>query len=267
MNMARTARHAVILAAGRGSRLGALTDALPKCLTVVAGRALLDWMLDALFQSGIERVLIVGGYGYESLAAYQSPRVSTICHARWSQTNMLGTLQAADSWLASQPCLIAYSDIAVRHAHLALLRSAPGDIVVANNTHWYSLWSERFADALVDAETFAADVGTLRKIGGRAASLTEIGGQFMGLIKTTPKGWAQLNAELIRDPILAGAGDTTKLLARALEVAVPIKVVDCAGGWIEIDSPLDMQVVERGIANTTTATTASTGNWAHDWRG
>ena len=50
MNMARTAKHAVILAAGRGSRLGALTDALPKCLTVVAGRALLDWMLDALFQ-------------------------------------------------------------------------------------------------------------------------------------------------------------------------------------------------------------------------
>ena len=261
MNIDGAARHAVILAAGRGSRLGALTDTLPKCLTVVAGRALLDWMLDALFQSRIERVLIVGGYGYESLTAYQSPRVSTICHARWSQTNMLGTLQAADSWLSSQPCLIAYSDIAVRHAHLALLRSTPGDIVVANNTRWYSLWSERFADALDDAENFVADAGTLRKIGGRAASLTAIGGQFMGLIKTTPKGWAQLDAELTHDPILARTGDITKLLARVLDADIPINVVDCEGGWIEIDSPLDLQMVERSLLNATTE------RWAHDWRG
>ena len=60
MTIDRAARHAVILAAGRGSRLGALTDLSPKCLTIVAGRTLLDWMLDALSQSGIEQVLIVG---------------------------------------------------------------------------------------------------------------------------------------------------------------------------------------------------------------
>ena len=129
-----TARRAVILAAGRGSRLGALTDASPKCLTRVAGRTLLDWMLDALFQSGIEQVLLVGGYGYESLIAHQSPRVATICNTRWSETNMLGTLQVAEAWLAAHSCLIVYSDIAVLPAHLLTLRTASGDIVVAN-TH------------------------------------------------------------------------------------------------------------------------------------
>lgn len=260
MSMDRAATHAVILAAGRGSRLGALTEAAPKCLTMVAGRTLLDWMLDALFQSGIERVLIVGGYGYESLAAYQSPCVATICHNRWSETNMLGTLRMADTWLASQPCLITYSDIAVLPAHLARLRSAPDDIVVANNTRWHSLWVERFQDALDDAENFVAEAGVLLSIGGRATSVTAIGGQFMGLVKTTPNGWAQLNAILTNDPALARTGDTTKLLARALDEGVAINVVDCEGGWIEIDSLSDLRAVERGLASATTE------RWAHDWR-
>lgn len=255
-----TAKHAVILAAGRGSRLGALTDLAPKCMTMVAGRTLLDWMLDALLQSGIEYVLVVGGYGYECVAAYQSARVTTVFHAGWSETNMLGTLRVAQPWLALHPCLIAYSDIAVRHAHLARLRSATGDIVVANNTRWHSLWAERCVDVLDDAENFVAEAGALTKIGGRAASVAEIGGQFMGLLKTTPIGWTQLSAVLTNDPMVARSGDTTKLLARALNCGVLINVVDCDGGWVEIDTPSDLDGVERALLSVTT------GRWAHDWR-
>ena len=170
---------------------------------------------------------------------------------------MLGTLRAADAWLAAAPCLIAYSDIAVLPAHLATLRAATGDIVVANNTLWQSLWAERFQDPLNDAEHFAADAGILREIGGPATEIANIGGQFMGLVKTTPKGWAQLNRLLTDDATLVRRGDTTKLLARALDADVAIHVVDCAGGWIEIDSESDLHAVESGVAKE---------NWAHDWR-
>ncbi len=33
---------AIILAAGRGSRMGMLTDAQPKCMTLLRGKSLLD---------------------------------------------------------------------------------------------------------------------------------------------------------------------------------------------------------------------------------
>lgn len=257
MSASNVAKQAVILAAGRGSRLGHLTDDRPKCLTVVAGRALLEWMLGALRDAGIERVVIVGGYGYEALQSYRSPSVAIVRNAHWAATNMLGTLQTAQAWLAAAPCLVAYSDIAVRPAHLARLRAAPGDIVVANNTQWQTLWAERFQDPLHDAESFAVEAGKLRRIGGRATDIAEIGGQFMGLVKTTPQGWAQLNTLMMNDPNLARKGDTTELLARALQAEVPIHVVDCAGGWIEIDSESDLHAVERGITQK---------NWAHDWR-
>lgn len=257
MSADSVAKQAVILAAGRGSRLGHLTDVMPKCLTMVARRTLLDWMLGALREAGIERVLIVGGYRYDALESYRSPSVSTMRNEHWADSNMLGTLRAAQAWLAAAPCLIAYSDIAVVSAHIASLRATAGDIVVANNTQWRALWAERFADPLHDAETFAVEASMLRKIGGRATEIGQIGGQFMGLVKTTPTGWAQLNTLMMNEPHLARTGDTTQLLARALQAALPIHVVDCAGGWIEIDSESDLRAVERGLTQE---------NWAHDWR-
>ena len=50
--------RAVLLAAGLGTRLSPLTDATPKCLVQVAGRALLDIWLDALAAVGVDEVLV-----------------------------------------------------------------------------------------------------------------------------------------------------------------------------------------------------------------
>ncbi|GIW72037.1 MAG: UTP--glucose-1-phosphate uridylyltransferase [Planctomycetota bacterium] len=50
---------AVIPAAGRGTRHGPLTRAVPKELLPVAGRPLVDWALEACVQAGLERVVLV----------------------------------------------------------------------------------------------------------------------------------------------------------------------------------------------------------------
>lgn len=60
---------AVLLAAGRGTRLGALTDHLPKPLLSVAGRPIIVHILDGLFRAGIRDVAIVTGYLAETLEA------------------------------------------------------------------------------------------------------------------------------------------------------------------------------------------------------
>ena len=59
---------AIILAAGRGSRLKNLTDERPKCLVELHGKALLDWQLEALREAGIKKIGIVTGYKRELLA-------------------------------------------------------------------------------------------------------------------------------------------------------------------------------------------------------
>jgi MurNAc alpha-1-phosphate uridylyltransferase len=50
--------NAIVLAAGRGTRLGALGERTPKVLVSVGGVPLLERHLDALARAGIERVVV-----------------------------------------------------------------------------------------------------------------------------------------------------------------------------------------------------------------
>jgi NDP-sugar pyrophosphorylase family protein len=55
--------QAVILAAGRGARMGALAESVPKPMLKVAGKTLLEHKLDALPEAVDEIIMIVGHYG------------------------------------------------------------------------------------------------------------------------------------------------------------------------------------------------------------
>ena len=53
---------AVILAAGKGTRLGPLTDNIPKPMLPIAGKPLLEWILERIKEANIGEVLILTNY-------------------------------------------------------------------------------------------------------------------------------------------------------------------------------------------------------------
>lgn len=61
--------QAIILAAGRGTRMGSLTDHIPKPMVPILGKPLLEWRLNTLPKS-IEEVIITIGYLGEQIQAY-----------------------------------------------------------------------------------------------------------------------------------------------------------------------------------------------------
>ena len=65
---------AVILSAGKGSRLYPYTETKPKCLLDLSGRSLLEWQLDALWANGIQTITVVAGFGYDQVAEVVSRR-------------------------------------------------------------------------------------------------------------------------------------------------------------------------------------------------
>jgi MurNAc alpha-1-phosphate uridylyltransferase len=56
--MKQTPRNAMVLAAGFGTRMHPLTENKPKPLVAVAGRALIDHVLDRLAAAGVERAVV-----------------------------------------------------------------------------------------------------------------------------------------------------------------------------------------------------------------
>ena len=235
--------RAIILAAGRGSRMGQLTAEQPKCFACLHGRRLLDWQLDALRVAGIERLSLVRGYRGECfdepLTYFENPR--------WQQSNMVRTLLAADTWLAAETCIVSYSDIFYSAATVVRLSQVEADLAIAYDPHWHSLWSQRFADPLADAESFRLDAnGRLATIGERCQSVTEIQGQYMGLLKFTPVGWAQVRALLQQlDDEAVDRLDMTSLLRLLLQAGMPIAVSPVQGPWGEVDAADDLALYHR----------------------
>lgn len=67
----------MILSAGQGKRLLPLTAATPKCLIALHGRSILEWQLGELARCGIERAVVVTGFGaadVDALLAARPPR-------------------------------------------------------------------------------------------------------------------------------------------------------------------------------------------------
>ncbi|HCR13618.1 MAG TPA: phosphocholine cytidylyltransferase family protein [Solidesulfovibrio sp.] len=251
--------NAIILAAGRGSRMQKLTETRHKSQVKIGGRTLLDWQTGALRAAGIDRVVVVRGYLGESLQG----EFETVDNPRWDVSNMVVTLTCAEAFLSSAPCLVSYSDIVYRSEHVRHLLEAGGDIRLTYDREWEALWSLRFPDPLSDAETFDAKGGRLREIGGSPASRDEVKGQYMGLLYFTPKGWASVREFL--DGLSSDAIDRldmTALLRRLLERGASITAVPIAGGWCEIDSEGDLRAYEDMLA----LADRKGKPWTHDFR-
>lgn len=106
-------RTAMVLAAGLGKRMRPLTDKLPKPLVPVAGRTLLDRVLDRLEAVGVERVVINLHYFPEimeaHLASRRHPRIELSPEPALLETG--GGVKNALPRLGDEPFYVANADV------------------------------------------------------------------------------------------------------------------------------------------------------------
>jgi choline kinase len=238
--------RALILAAGRGSRMGALAQGRPKCLVELANKPLIERQIAALRGGGASSIGIVRGYLGEAI---NIANVTYFDNPRWLQTNMVTSLAAAAAWLRSEPVVVSYADIFYRGEVVRDLLATRGDLVVAYDRAWQALWTRRFADPLTDAETFRTDAdGNLVDIGERATQIDEIKGQYMGLLKFSPAAWQAVEGVLANlDPQSRDALDVTSLLRLLLGTGFQIRTLGTDSQWGEIDSPSDLVLYEKMV--------------------
>jgi len=231
---------AIILAAGRGSRMKGLTANNPKCLVELGGKPLIAYQLAALREAGITDIGIVTGYSRELLMPFE---LTEFYNQRWSETNMVSSLSCADEWLNGGDCIVSYSDIFYNASAVTSLIEIQADVAITYDPNWLEIWANRFDDPLSDAETFRInDRGELLEIGGQPKTISQVQGQFMGLLKFSSKGWNLVNS--LRCALPAKSQDSihmTGLLQKVIENDVlSIKATPYLERWGEVDSEDDL---------------------------
>ena len=99
---------AIILSAGKGSRLLPLTAERPKCLIELSGRSLLDWQLDSLQAAGVADIVVVTGFRDDLVDAVAARRggVRTLFNPFYHVADNLGSVWMARAEFASDTLLL-----------------------------------------------------------------------------------------------------------------------------------------------------------------
>ncbi len=239
----------IIVAAGRGERMGSQTAERPKCMIPFCGRPLIEWQLGALRAAGLVDITIVGGYLASQIKA-RGVKHST--NPDWADTNMVYSLMCArEVFLSGAPVVVAYADLLYQPRLLTALTDRDAQISTVVDLGWLDLWRIRFSDPLDDAETLKlSDQQTIIDIGRKPDGLEDIEGQYVGLTYFSPEGAAQF-AEAHRT---IGQWDNSKsarncyftdVLRALISQDVPINAVTTEGGWLEFDSGDDLSAYQE----------------------
>lgn len=111
-------RKAVVLAAGRGTRMRQITRDLPKPMLPVQGRPILDHILLGLAETGFREVCVITRYHAEVIENHlaEGTRYGLRLTCR-RQGDLPGTgkaVEPARDFVGSEPFLLTYGDILVR---------------------------------------------------------------------------------------------------------------------------------------------------------
>ena len=114
-------------------------------------------------------------------------------NTNWNNSNILKSLLCAKAWLEKYTCLISYSDIFYNYKALEILKNQKA-VLTFYTTRKKKIWKKRFKNPFCDLETFKINRNDeLEEIGKKAFKKSDIEGQYIGLIKITPKGWRDIS--------------------------------------------------------------------------
>ena len=109
--------QAVILAAGRGRRLGKLTEKIPKCMIKINEKPIIETCLENLYKVGIKDIVLVVGHGKEILIDFilekfgEKLKFKFIENRDYKRTNNIYSLYLVKELLEKEDTLLIESDV------------------------------------------------------------------------------------------------------------------------------------------------------------
>lgn len=230
--------HAVVLAAGRGTRMKALTGELPKPLLPLHGRPLVEHVLDSLREAGFERFLLVVGYRHELFYARFAgdPTVHYVLQDPVNGTGSAALL--ARKFAENVPFLLIFGDI------------------LADSEDLRRLWARLLADPAAEAVLAVKHVDDP----WQGAAVYVETGRVTRIVEKPPRGTSATHwnsagifafrpsifAELERLPLSErGEYEITEAILQLLRRGARVLAHPLEGEWRDVGRPEDLDAAMR----------------------
>ena len=240
---------AIILAAGKGVRMGKYTEDLPKGMLNLSGKTLLERQIESLRKGGVDDIVICTGYQketilYTDVRYYHNPD--------FASTNMVETLMCAREEL-NEDILIAYADIIYTPKLVRQMLHNTSSVSVAVDAAWRNYWELRYGNTNEDLESLTVDDGHIVELGREVDSPESIDLRYIGLIQFSKGIWPTLLS--LYDTKKAEQADweqsckdfrngyMTDLLNELIKQGVKIKPSISEKQWLEFDTEQDYENV------------------------
>ncbi len=220
-------------------RLLPLTASLPKCLLEVAGRTILEWQVDTLYQAGIEDIVVVTGYGAEKVDElienhYGNREVRTLYNPRYADSDNLVSCWWARGEM-DQDFFLLNGDTLFETAVISRLLGCPDAPVTV------TISSKETYDS--DDMKVILDGRRLVHI-GKQLPVGSVHGESIGLIRfqsTGPAIFRSALEEAVDDPESSGRWYLSVIDGLAGEM--PVMTCSITGfSWCEVDYPRDLEL-------------------------
>ena len=107
--------RAVIVAAGRGTRLGSITHDKPKCMVRVGGIPILEHQLQAYANAGISDIFVVAGFKLDMVREFcrgiKDANIKIIENSVYKTTNNMYSLYLVRETIANESFLLSNGDV------------------------------------------------------------------------------------------------------------------------------------------------------------
>ena len=236
--------RAIILVAGRGSRLPSHLSKNPKSFLKIGKNTIIEKLIQNFLLLGISKIALETGYKKNKFTKF---KLKTFNNREWKNTNMVYSLNKANNWLSKYNCIVSYGDIFYEKKAIESLLKDKNPLTISYDPSWKKLWYKRFSNPLSDAETFKITKNKkIKEIGRKTTKIKDIQGQYMGLMKFEPKGWNSFKECLKKD--FNSDFDNlylTDVFQKLIENKILIKASKYNGKWAEVDSQKDYLVMKK----------------------
>ncbi len=236
--------QAIILAAGRGSRLGSLTEEQPKAFLEISGIKLIEYNIALLRSHKVQKIILVTGYKNDLFEALTSSMREVICvyNPFYSMMNVLGSFYMAQHALSNDDTIYMHGDTLCDPQILDDMIKATADIVLPVD----------FRNCDEEAMKVLTVNGHVNEI-SKQIPCDKAEGEFIGIAKLSKKAIPLIKTAAKK--VLQREEFTAYFEAAIQELindnSCSIQSIPTAGRfWGEIDFLEDYQYVKNNLPNT-----------------